>query len=228
LSAADRDELERHVKVFLAEKAFAGAQGLEVTEAMRVTVAAHACILLLHRETSYYPRLDTIALYPSAFVSEIKEAAFGTVMASQVPRTGESNDRTGVLVLAWDRAWADAQTLGQGKDLVFHEFAHQLDGEDGTVDGAPPLPSRERYGAWAHVLGKEYQDLDAEIARHRATWIDPYAATNPAEFFAVATEMFFKAPRGFRAHSAELYDQFSAFFRLDPAALFAAAGIGVS
>lgn len=218
LPLADQKELQDHIKVFLAEKSFVGAQDFEVTAAMRVAIAAHACVLLLHRETDYYPKVDTIIVYPSAFVSAIKQqATSGFVTESDVARVGESNSNTGVVVFAWDKVLSDISQTNNGKDVVFHEFAHQLDGEEGTTNGAPHLPSRARYAAWAKVLSKEFDELDATIAHHQKTWVDPYANTNPAEFFAVVTEMFFKAPRRMRAHSTELYQQFANYFQQDPA-----------
>ena len=103
-----------------------------------------------------------------------------------------------------------------------NEFAHQLDGEDGAEDGAPRLPSPARYGAWAKVFAAEYAELDELLARHMTSWIDPYAATNPAEFFAVVTEAFFKSPQRLQRHSPALYQQLADYFRQDPAALLEA------
>lgn len=214
----DQLELQNHIKVFLSEKQFVGAQDFEITEAMQVAIAAHACVLLLHRETDYFPRIDSIIVYESTFVSQIKQSAGANmVTATDVARVGESNADTGVVVLAWDRVAIDLSHINSGSNVVFHEFAHQLDAEDGGANGAPKLPNADGYKAWAKILGKEYNDLDAAIKQHQNLWIDPYANTNPAEFFAVVTEMFFTAPKRMRNHSPELYKQFCDYFQQDPA-----------
>lgn len=218
LDGGDRRELEGLVQVFLAEKRFEGCGGLSVTDEMRVTIAAQACLLLLHRETDVYPDLDTILVYPHPYRAPDRRSVGPVVMESEGGRLGESWTR-GVVVLAWDHVNAATHPAQQGHNLVLHEFAHQLDAEDGSVDGAPPLGGRARYAAWARVLGEEYAELAARLHDGLATDIDPYGATNPAEFFAVVTEMFFeKAAELARAHP-ELYAELATFFRQDPAAL---------
>ena len=216
MSADDRRELEGHVQVFLAEKSFEGCGGLEVTDEMRVTIAAQACVLLLHRETDYYPELDAILIYPSTYVATAQRSEGGVVIEGPSVRLGESHSR-GLVVLAWDDVVRGARDVRDGHNVVFHEFAHQLDQESGAADGAPELPRRAMYTAWAHVLGAEYEELVAATERHRKTVIDGYGATNPAEFFAVVTEAFFEKPRQLRTKHPELYAQLAAFYRQDPA-----------
>lgn len=219
LPAEDQAELLGHVQVFLDEKTFEGCGGLEITDAIRVTVAVQACVLLLHRETDYYPDLDVILVYPSGYVApKTTVAPGGVVIEGEHARLGESWDR-GVVVLAWDSVLAGASNLRDGHNLVLHEFAHQLDQEEGDADGAPELPSRSMYRTWATVLGREYIKLIADIDDLRRTVIDDYGATNPAEFFAVATETFFEKPGALRARHPELYEQLKLFYKQDPAAL---------
>ena len=223
LPPEDLEELAGHVQVFLAEKRFEGCGGLEITDEIRVTIAAQACLLLLHRETDYYPELETLLVYPGAYVAPAREVREGVVVVEGAqPRLGESWSR-GVVVLSWDGVLSGAADVSDGHNLVLHEFAHQLDQESGDADGAPELPERSMYAAWARVLGREYAALvDADL-RGRRTDLDPYGATNPAEFFAVVTEAFFERPRQLRARHPALYEQMKQFYQQDPATLQATA-----
>lgn len=216
LPEADRRELQGHIRVFLAEKTFEGCGGLEITEEIRVTVAAQACLLLLHRETDYYPRLYSILVYPGAYmVRAVESLGGGFVLEGDQGRLGEAW-RDGVVVLAWDAVQAGAADMGDGENLVLHEFAHQLDHEDGSGDGAPILPRRSRYVAWARVLGAEYERLRQDSRRGRKSVLDEYGATKPAEFFAVATECFFEKPAQMRKKHPELYEELKEFYQQDP------------
>lgn len=218
LREVEREELHGHIQVFLAEKRFEGCGGLSITDEIRVTVAAQACILLLHRNTDYYPELASILIYPSAYVvSGSRRTPDGLVAEGSQARLGESWVR-GVVVLAWDNVLAGAADIHDGHNVVLHEFAHQLDQESGAGNGAPPLPHRSTYVAWARVLGHEYDRLVREAGRNHRTLIDQYGATNPAEFFAVVTETFFEKPRALRARHVDLYRQLQEFYRQDPAA----------
>jgi Mlc titration factor MtfA (ptsG expression regulator) len=217
LSAADREELDGLVRIFLTEKSFEGCGGLELTEEIRVTIAAQASILLLHRDTDIYPNVDSILVYPSAYRVPTKRNDGAVVIEGDEARIGESWTR-GVVVLAWDHVKADAARPGDGQNVVLHEFAHQLDSEDGAMDGAPDLGTRARYTAWAHVLGDEYAELSARLHAGRASDIDAYGATNAPEFFAVVTEMFFEKSRAMKARHPDLYAELAAFYQQDPAA----------
>lgn len=223
LDESDRAWLEDLIQIFLSEKVFEGAQGLEITEEMRVSVAAQACILLLgDEETSVYPELSRIILYPAAYVVK-REVRDGAVMREKEEvRLGESWDR-GQMVLAWSAADHGARDLKDGKNVVMHEFAHQLDQAAGDADGAPELPRGMAYGAWARALGREFENLKEKTEAGRRSLIDAYGATNPAEFFAVATEHFFEQPRQMKERKPELYAQLVAYYRQDPAERLAAA-----
>jgi len=219
LPAADQEELQGLVQVFLAEKNFEGAGGLSITDEIRVTIAAQACILLLRRKTDIYPRLRSIIVYPHAYTAPMRQPLpGGAVMEGTQVRLGESWSR-GAVVLSWDDVVRGAWDIDDGRNLVFHEFAHQLDDEAGPADGAPRLPHHSMYIAWARVLGGEYRNLIESIERHRPTLLHPYGATNPAEFFAVATELFFEQSHQLRARYPELYDQLRLFYQQDPALL---------
>ena len=216
LDAEERDILQGHILVFLDEKSFEGCQGFEVTDEVRVTVAAQACLLLLRREADFYPNLKLIYIYPAAYLARSKRwLPDGTVVDEAQVRLGESW-RRGSVVLNWDDTLAGAERPRDGSNLVFHEFAHQIDDEAGGHDGAPRLKNRERYAVWSQVLGKAFEKLVEDVARGRRTAIDPYGATNPAEFFAVVTEEFFEQPLQLERKHAELYEQFKIFYGQDP------------
>lgn len=220
LPADDRTELERLVLAFIDDKHFEGAGGLVLTDEMKLTIAAQACILLLHRDTEVYPNLDTIIVYPSTFVARTKTHEGYVVTEEESARLGESWNR-GVVILAWDAIASATTNIHDGHNVVLHEFAHQLDSEDGSMDGAPDLGSRGRYVAWARVLGDEYADLVERVNAGRRADIDPYGATSPPEFFAVVTEAFFEKPVQLRARHPELYAALADFYRQDPAKILA-------
>lgn len=130
-------------------------------------------------------------------------------------RLGESWHQ-GLVILAWDAVRSGTMNASDGRNVVLHEFAHQLDQEDGVADGAPDLDAKDRKG-WAEVLGAEYADLKDHVHVGRASDIDEYGATNPAEFFAVVTEMFFEQGQRLLDHHPELYERFQSFYKQDPA-----------
>jgi Mlc titration factor MtfA (ptsG expression regulator) len=219
LSEGDGEELQGHIQVFIREKNFEGCGGLELTDEIRVTVAAQACILLLHRKTDYYPPLKSILVYPHPYVARgVRRNQEGILVVQDEARAGESWGM-GTLVLSWEDVKKSAADIHDGHNVVLHEFAHQLDEEDGAADGAPRLRKRSMYVAWARVLSREYEQLLQDIEHHRRNIIAAYGATNPAEFFAVVTECFFDKPVQLKKKHPELYKQLMLFYRQDPEAL---------
>jgi Mlc titration factor MtfA (ptsG expression regulator) len=217
LAASDRAELLRHIQVFLAEKRFEGCGGLELTDEIRVTIAAQACLLLLHRETDYFPRLLTIIVYPSAYIVEEKRQTESHVWEEGITtRLGETGRRLGSMVLSWDAAKSGAADPSDGKNVVFHEFAHQLDYENYAADGVPELVTREEQLSWREVMRTEFASLRAADETGIPTLLDTYGATNPAEFFAVATEAFFERPCALRTRHPKLYAELQRYFQQDP------------
>ena len=200
-------QLQGLINVFLAEKRFEGCGEIEITDEIRITVAAQACMLLLNRKTRYYPKLKTIYIYPHTYV-----AKDGDVKSA---RLGESW-QNGPVVLSWNSVEGGARNIHDGQNVVFHEFSHRLDQEDGDADGAPILANRSCYKSWAKVLGKEYEALQNKTRNRRRSVINKYGATNPAEFFAVATEAFFEKPRQMHKKQPELYDELKSYYNLDP------------
>ena len=222
LPAADRTELLGHVQVLLAEKHWEGAGGLELTDEIRVTIAAQACVLLLHREHDYYPRVTTILIYPSTYVAAGERHIGGGIWEdAEEVRLGHTQQQLGAIVLAWDAALHGSRVYDDGQNVVLHEFAHQLDFEGDSTDGTPLLETRQQYLSWARVLGAEYQRLRRLDATGESSFLDKYGATNPAEFFAVVTEFFFERSVELRAGYPSLYAELKGYYRQDPAAFSA-------
>lgn len=218
LPTEDRKELQRHILVFLSEKRFEGCGGQTITDEIRVTIAAQACILLLHRKTDYYPGLTSILVYPRAYLVPTTEHLPGGIVTEGVDvREGESWE-SGAVVLSWDDIKHGAAGMHDGINVVLHEFAHQLDkgrsGADHAVFG-----SHDRYLAWAGVFQKEYEKLCEQVSQDCPTFLDEYGATDPAEFFAVATEYFFEKSRELRQFHPELYQELKFYYQQDPAEL---------
>ncbi len=214
-----KKELQGHIQVFLGEKTFEGCGGLKITDEIRVTIAAQACILLLNRKPTYYPKLYTVLVYPGAYVAK-KVTVIGMLHTEEMTvRAGESWTR-GEVVLAWDNVRQSVIDLADGHNVVLHEFAHQLDQEDGSADGAPILPKLSSYRTWARVLSKEYKDLKRRALSGRKDIMDAYGATDPAEFFAVATETFFERPKQMKLTHPELYKELKTYYGLDPSKWF--------
>ncbi len=210
------------IRVFIGEKSFEGAGGFEITDDVRLCIAAHACLLLLGRETDVpsarvYPELGSIVVYPDEYVAPLEEyREDGTVYDGIEERSGESWGQ-GAVALSWMDVEAGAADPGDGENVVLHEFAHQLDEETGEANGVPLLESRQAYAEWARVMTREYDRLVNRVERGQRVLLDEYAAEHPSEFFAVATEFFFERPHELKARHTELYGQLAACYRLDPA-----------
>jgi Mlc titration factor MtfA (ptsG expression regulator) len=216
LPADLREQLHAHMQIFLGEKDFEGCGGLKVTEEMKVTVAGQACLLLLNRPARYFPGLSAILVYPSAYVVESKRSeGFIQLPDEREIHLGESWNN-GTLVLSWSDVHSTAHDVRDGHNLVLHEFAHQLDTEDGSGDGIPILDQQSKYFHWAEVLNQEYDHLVKVTEMGKKDVIQAYGATNPAEFFAVATEAFFEKPVLMHRKHPELYAELKDFYKVDP------------
>jgi len=215
-------QLRLHDKTahFIATTFFEGCGGLELTDTMILTVAAQACLLVLGYDGAPYPNLNTVLLYPGAFQTTARSAGpGGSVIERQVTALGESWDN-GTVILSWNSVRNGAANIFDGHNVTFHEFAHQLDAMDGDTDGVPLLASEAAYQTWANVLGEHCSDLIGNVQRRRKTTIDAYGATNPGEFFAVASETFFEKPRQLKKKHPELYAELQKFYHLDPVEWF--------
>jgi Mlc titration factor MtfA (ptsG expression regulator) len=210
-------QLHGLVQIFLAEKHFEGCGGLELTEEMKLTIAVQACILLLNRKIPIYPKLQTILIYPHAFVAKrVQAQGWGAFVEEEQALLGESWHQ-GLVILAWDQIGHGFRDVHNGHNVVLHEFAHQLDQEDGRSDGAPLMETGSQYISWARHLGQTYRELQEAVAKHHETFLDPYGATNPAEFFAVLTETFFEKPLALKNNIPTLYEELKNYYKLDPA-----------
>ncbi len=237
LPAELQQQLRRHVLVFLAEKPFVGCAGLEVTDEMRVTIAAHACLLRLNRSGPLFPELQRILVYPGAFLVDRVQAAPGGVLREERRALAGESWSQGQVILSWQDVLEGARVVDDGRNVVLHEFAHQLDQESGSANGAPRLHSRAAQERWARVMGAEFAALQArlrarEVAQaRRAAWpswndepsdaeppdlISDYGATNEAEFFAVVTEVFFEQPHALAARHPALFEVLAGCYAVDP------------
>jgi Mlc titration factor MtfA (ptsG expression regulator) len=212
----DRERLYRLMQVFLDEVPIEGVAGLEVTEEIRATIAAQACLLLLHMAYPRYTRVRRVLVYPWTFVPKTAPTlASGHIVPPDVPLRGQAWP-TGVVVLGWDAIEHDTVSSAAGGNVVLHEFAHMLDAEDGSMDGVPVLDSGSAYRQWATLLSARFAEHVSRTELGEETTLDPYGARNRAEFFAVATEAFFERPAALREGEPELYALLVDFYRFDP------------
>jgi Mlc titration factor MtfA (ptsG expression regulator) len=209
-------QLKKHIQVFLAEKAFIGCQGQAITDEVRVTIAAQACLLLLNRRTDVYPNLRQVLVYPGAFVVDRVHAdGSGVLQDRRQALSGESWSQ-GQVILSWDDALHGAAVADDGHNVVIHEFAHQLDQENGPANGAPKLARRAHDERWSQVLGDAFAQLRERAERGEPSLLNDYGATDPAEFFAVASEVFFEQPRRLADEQPALYAELQSLYRVNP------------
>jgi len=220
LDDIERTELHATMQVFLEEKHWEGCGGLDLTDEIRVTIAAQACLLQLGLPHDYYRNVKSILVYPSTVVSPehhpgVFEIVSGPIDAP-VPILGQAFSQ-GPVILVWDAVLHGARHPDQGHNVVYHEFAHKLDMLDGAVDGTPLIADRDQFAEWVAVCSYEFLRLRRLAEKGHKTFLDAYGATNEAEFFAVATEEFFDRPHALQKHAPDLYRVLSAYYRQDPA-----------
>lgn len=211
-----QEQLQAHIKHFLFTKRFVGCAGLVVTDEMRITVAACASLLLLNRPTLHFQNVRWIYLYPAEFVVRhtVQDAA-GVVTTEDGVLVGEAW-HNGRVILSWDDVQRGVYDFNDGRNVVLHEFAHQLDAESGSMNGAPLLRSKGAYGSWATILSREFNSLRDHAYFGAETVLDTYGASHPAEFFAVATESFFEEPDNLSEEHPELFTELLAYYQVDP------------
>ncbi|MCW9015019.1 MAG: zinc-dependent peptidase [Gammaproteobacteria bacterium] len=214
-----KHKLHGLINAFLYEKTFSGFNGLEINDEIRVTIAAQACMLLLNRDDDFYPSLKNIFVYPGAFKSMQTRSDGMVNTVEETVRIGESW-QLGQVVLSWQHSMQGAMNSADGQNVVYHEFAHQLDHADGAIDGTPVLDSAENYASWSKVFSEEYTRLRDKIAANKKTLIDDYGAVSEGEFFAVVTELFFERPVLLEKEHPELYEELRKFYRLNPVEWF--------
>jgi hypothetical protein len=220
LDAAERTELCAMMQVFLEEKNWEGCGSLILTDEIRVTIAAQACLLQLGLPHDYYRNVESILVYPSTVVPPEQQPgvfeSVGSLVEASVPILGQAFAR-GPVILVWDAVLHGARHPEQGHNVVYHEFAHKLDMLDGAADGTPPLADRDQLAEWVAVCSREFLRLRSLAEKGHKTFLDAYGAKNEAEFFAVATEEFFDRPLALQGHAPDLYHVLSAYYRQDPA-----------
>ena len=216
LTAEEQNRLLELADWLLSHKRWEAARGFELDDTVRVVVAAQAALLVLGLTTDHYRLVSGIIVHPSTLQTSGLQAGPvpGTVTADRLAVLGLAQSGRGPVAVAWDQALAGAHASERGHNVVLHEFAHKLDMLDGTIDGTPLLP-REVRADWVRVCTEVYDDLVAGNPRPPMRW---YGATNPGEFFAVATEVFFEQSQELAAFEPDLYDVLRRFYRQDPAA----------
>ncbi len=217
LSSEEQATLRDDLRILLAEKTWEGGGGLELTDEMKVTIAAEASLLLLGLEHEYYPNVESIVVYPKDYTAHVRTRdPSGVVDEGGSTRLGEAWDN-GPVVLSWSDARSGSLNPTDGHNVVLHEFAHKLDMRDGAADGVPKLHDDAAYETWAEVMSAEYQELVEQTEKGHKTLLDPYGATNAAEFFAVATECFFEKSVLMQERHERLYTVLRDFYHQDPA-----------
>ncbi len=220
LTGVEQAKLRDDLRVLVAEKNWEGCGGLTITDEIKVTIAAQACLLLLGIEHDYFSRVLSVLVYPAGYLAPERWVGPDRVVhEGYIDRAGEAWYR-GPVVVGWDSVLPGGTDYRAGRNVVLHEFAHQLDFLDGLIDGTPPLKSREQYRKWHDVMTAEYKRLIAESERGEATLLDPYATKNPAEFFAVATEYFFEQPVELQFHHSDLYELLREYYGQETAERF--------
>jgi Mlc titration factor MtfA (ptsG expression regulator) len=217
LTEAEQTKLRNDLRIFVAEKNWEGCGGLIITDEMRVTIAAQACLLILALDVDYFPSVWSVLVYPGAFQTPVPDT-LKTIdeIDEWLPTLGQAMHR-GPVVLAWDSVVAGGRNQDRGGNVVYHEFAHQLDFLDGAANGVPLLEDAAQYQWWDRVMRAEYRRLCRALDQGRRTFLRMDAATNEVEFFAVATEYFFGRPAALADRRPRLYALLRDYYRQDPA-----------
>jgi len=210
-----QQRLQGLVNVFLNDKSFFGSGGLEITDEMRLAVAGNACLLLLNRDDPCFPGSATILLYPDTIITQQVKQDGAVVHEGQSARLGESWQR-GPVILSWADVLRGVNNPEDGHNVVIHEFAHKLDEENVSMDGLPVLREHADYPEWARVMSEEFADLIERVERNRNKVLDGYGSTSPAEFFAVASEVFFEKGTQMKGRLPKLHALLEQYYGVDP------------
>lgn len=221
LDSVEQQKLEQLVQIFIAEKNFEGCGGLELNDEIKVVVASQACLLVLGLPPFQYLQLDSVLIYPTTItIPPSRRSVFDetpSIVPDQQAVLGLASMR-GPVILVWDAVERGARHPEQGHNVVYHEFAHILDMRDGSADGTPELNNRQLYRKWVEICSREFSRLKKRAEKDKKTILDSYGAVHEAEFFAVATELFFDRPLRMQRELEDLYMVLSAYYRQDTAA----------
>ncbi len=211
-----RETLKKRMMVFMDEKLFEGCGGLKMTDRIKVIISAYACVLLLEETSDYYPDLQAILVYPDDYVAQVHEEDYaGIVTTGLEARKGESWD-IGSIVLSWRDIEGNIYNEKDKQNLIFHEFSHQLDQRYGLTAGITEVGKVIQKNEWNEVLAESFNNLRRKAVRKEKTVLDTYGATEPAEFFSVATEAYFEDSSRLKKEYPDLYDQLKSFYGVDP------------
>jgi Mlc titration factor MtfA (ptsG expression regulator) len=210
-----QERLEGKINLFLDQVTVRGQNGVEVSEAMRLSIAAQACLPVVNLDL-WYEHLRNVLVYPSAFSARRPSYEGHIVHERDYHMAGESWTR-GPVVLSWDDALEGGLDADDGYNVVIHEFAHQFDALTGEANGVPVLRKGQSFAGWEAAMLDAYEAHVDRVEAGEATLIDPYGATNHEEFFAEAVVTFFERPRELRAEEPALYAQLAELLALDPA-----------
>ena len=220
LDQQERFQLEQLIQIFVSEKKFEGCGGLELTDEIKIVIAAQACLLVLGLPSFQYVDLESVLVYPTTVT--LPESRLGVfsqsweIVPDQQAIHGQAWLR-GPVILVWDAVQRGTRHPKRGHNVVYHEFAHILDMRDGSADGTPELDSVRLYRQWVEVCTKEFFRLKKKVDRQEQSLLDPYGAVHEAEFFAVATELFFELPQRMEHEYPQLYTVLKEYYRQDTA-----------
>jgi len=208
-------KLDGKISLFLDQVEFIGCDGLEVTQEMKLSIAAQACLIVVNTD-AWYETLRTILIYPGAFKSKRIDYTGYVAHERETVRSGESWAR-GPVILSRHHSDQAASDSRDGHNVVIHEFAHQLDNLTGETNGIPILSPDQSFADWARVFSDGYSRHLDRIEKGAKTVINPYGAEGHEEYFATALEVFFEQPAQLKQDEAEVYDEIKKLLRLDPA-----------
>jgi len=218
LTNTQQQTLRDTARILVAEKSWEGASGLTVTDEIKVTIAGQAARLVLGFHGEYFPNVETVIVYPQGFLVTTRRVETRGVFAEQVLAASGQAAQQGPVIISWADVRANLAAR-DGQNVILHEFAHKLDMRDGAADGAPYLETSAQIEMWSRVMSAEYQSLVGRTQAGHRDVLNPYGATNAAEFFAVATESFFESARELSATHPELYGVLKDFYKQDSAGL---------
>jgi Mlc titration factor MtfA (ptsG expression regulator) len=221
LDETERQRLRDLVQVFIAEKNWEGCGGLELDDEIKVTIAGTGCMLILGRDHDLFHEVLSILVYPSAVLHRERGRSFfdpgNRPVEEDMPVLGLAV-KGGAVVLAWDSALRGARDHADGHNVVIHELAHKIDYLDGAADGTPPLEGSAARRAWIAAFAPAFLAHRERAERGQRSFLDDYAVTNEAEYFAVATEAFFEKPKALARELPDVYASLRDFYRIDLAA----------
>ena len=212
----EKTRLRLLTTLFLHKKVFSGVRGLEVNDEIRITIAAQACLEILYLGLNAFDGWLEIVVYPGAFIVQRDTADANGIIHNEARGLSGESWQQGPVILSWNDIKHNSHHLHPGHHVVIHEFAHKLDMQSGRANGMPPLHPDMPVEKWSQALSDAYQELRYRLSQHQPGYINSYAATNPAEFFAVLCEYFFTSPYILQQHCPAVFQQLKSYFRQDP------------